>query len=263
MRSVLNLTPLVCGVVLALLAVGAADVRAQAPAAEPGPIARNPTRSLPNIVPGTLRDVAKFRYIYSQLDLTAEQTEAAEALIATYEAGHKQVMDNMQANLDRIRDLSNELTVATQANDEAEIRRIHAELGQFGNTSEIEAEFYANLESTLTPEQKTLLEEVRDMLSRNPTGQFRPVDVLQIARSLDLSAEQRKQVGAVETAFRREINSGSPPDPAKREQLLQKLIAEVRGALNEAQVGKFDARVNRMRNAAGARSAPQPPRAHP
>ncbi len=224
--------------------------------------------------PGTalpeLREEARLRYLVRQLDLDDSQREHAEGLITVYTERRQEMISNLQANLENIRALSEEIQAAEKAGDKERAEQLKKQLGGMASTEDAEKEFFQNLEAVLNESQKQALHEARERLKRNPSGVLRPVDVIQTARGLGLSPAQSERINDLVHSFRKAANPGSnlPFDRNQNNPLLIKLISDVREVLDESQAAVFDRKLAAMRledkkAESGEPKEPQPPGAQP
>lgn len=211
--------------------------------AQPGS-PRAPGTALPE-----LRDEAKLRYLVRQLDLDESQRQHAEGLITVYTERRQEMISNLQANLENIRVISEEIQAAEKAGNTERAEQLKKQLGGMASTADAEAEFFQNLEAVLNGAQKQALAEARERLKRNPSGMWRPVDVIQTARSLGLSAEQSKKIDELLVDFRKAANPGAnlPFDRNQNNPLLIKFISDVRDVLNKSQAAVFDRKLMAMK----------------
>lgn len=194
-----------------------------------------------------LRDEERLRYLMKQLALNPQQQQHAEGLLAVYLDAKQAKMAVIKGGADEIRAKYLEMDAARKAGDNARVEQIQKDLRDFTSNVQAENEFMSNLESVLTAEQKATLVEIKQRLEKNPTGTLRPVDVLIVARSLNLSPDQTKKLDEVREKFRAEANQIMPFDVARRNTLVDTLVVDVRGVLRPEQAAAFDKRIENWR----------------
>ena len=199
-------------------------------------VVEDPPKPPPRFAP--LSGVAKARFITARIDFTLDQEEKVAALLDQFAEYRR-----MAADVGAVSELFQQLEAALAREDEDEVGRIKAELRKLGASEDAEREFYDGLRALLTSEQVKQLEAADAFLSHHPTGRLRPLDVLRLAQSLGLSEEQQGRIREAEDRFRRSVNQLADFEQL-RIHLLEQLVEDVRGVLNDSQQTVYDKRVS-------------------
>ncbi|MBW7906830.1 MAG: hypothetical protein LC135_02450 [Phycisphaerae bacterium] len=193
-----------------------------------------------------LRDEAKLRYLSQQLDLTPEQAKQVDGLLEVYAESVKSHNERVRNNVDRLRSMYAEMEEASKSGNKERAEQLRQEIQDFATNRVSEEEFATNLAALLTSEQKTLLEQARARLARNPSGELRPVDVFAVANQLATRDEQRSRLERLRVEFRTEVNNARSFTRQDRDRYLSALVHDVRAVLDEKQAAAFVARMQRM-----------------
>ncbi|TWT46294.1 periplasmic protein [Phycisphaerae bacterium RAS1] len=238
---------------LIILLAGAAlaQTTAPAPTATPGPAIAKTSKQ------PTLQGEPRLRYICKQLDLTPQQKEQAESLIAVYAAtiAAASDKDQMLAVLREIQVLSQELQEAKKAGDEARIKELNKRLREATPGLQAEDEFMSGLRGMLTDEQKPILATTLERLERDPHVQLKPVDVIRVATDLKLDAKQQETLDMLTREFRAETARAGGDNSAMVEDFANK----IRGMLTPEQAAQFDKRIEKLRPPAAQPSVQRTP----
>jgi len=186
----------------------------------------------------------KIRYLLRQLELTKEQREYAHGLIAT-------ILDetaNPPLSLEQVYTLMAEAQQAEKDEDEERAEQVKEQLRALGRGADRESEFFMNMETELTDEQRRVLQAARARLKRNPSGAVRPVDVFRVVRQLELTKEQQAQVDQWHRRFREDLRKVRSLDDEQRFQLLNGLVERLRAELTPEQRASFDLAIRRLRS---------------
>jgi hypothetical protein len=185
----------------------------------------------------------RIRYLLRQLDLTEEQREYARGLIATIldESG------NPPLSLEQVYTLMAEAQQAEKDGDTERMEQVKQQLRELGRGADRENEFFLNMETVLTDEQKEVLQAARQRLKRNPSGALRPVDVFRVAYRLDLTKEQRAQLDLWQARFREDLRKIKTLDDENRFQLMNGLLERLRAELTDQQQKSFDLAIRQLR----------------
>ncbi len=190
-----------------------------------------------------LKGERRIRYLLRQLDLTTEQREYARTLIATM----LDEADNPPLSLEQVYTLMAEAQQAEKDGDDERAEQVKQQLRALGRGADREGEFFMNMETELTDEQKGVLRAARERLKRNPSGALRPVDVFRVVYQLDLTKEQKAQTDLWHARFREELRNVKTLDDDKRFQLMNGLLERLRAELTPEQQASFDLSVRRLR----------------
>jgi hypothetical protein len=185
----------------------------------------------------------RIRYLLRQLDLTREQREYARGLIATIlDEG-----DTPSLSLEQVYTLMAEQQQAEKDGDEERAEQARQQLRALGRGADREGEFFMNMETELTGEQKEVLGAARERLKRNPSGALRPVDVFRVIYRLDLTKERKAQMDLWHARFRTDLGKVRTLDDDQRFQLMNGLLERLRAELTPEQQASFDLSIRRLR----------------
>ena len=190
-----------------------------------------------------LTGVAKIRFLLQQIDLTAEQREYADGLLASL--GDAQA--NQQLSLAQIRQLVAELQEAKADGDSEREKQIADEMRQTAKGYDPSEEFFMNMEGELTDVQRQRLEEARARLERNPSGAVRPIDAFRAARDLDLTKEQGGLLLDLQQKFRERMGKSRKLDIDRQHALFSKFLDDIFKLLTPEQQTAFRARITALR----------------
>ena len=190
-----------------------------------------------------LKGMAKIRLLLQQIDLTAEQQEYADGLLASL--GDAQANESL--SLAQIRQLVSELQAAKDAGDTEREKAIAEEMRQSAKGYDPSEEFFMNMEGELSEEQQQKLVDARARLERNPSGALRPIDAFRTARSLDLTAEQDKALQEAAERFRERIGKSRKLDLDRQYAQFSRFIDDILKILNPEQKESFRAKITAMR----------------
>jgi len=190
-----------------------------------------------------LKGEPRIRYLLRQLDLTEEQREYARSLIAT-------LLDESESpslSLEQVYTLMAEAQQAEKDGDEERAEQVKQQLRALGRGADREGEFFMNMETELTDQQKEVLGAARERLKRNPSGALRPVDVFRAVYGLDLTKEQKAQIDLWHARFRGDLRKVRTLDDDQRFQLMNGLLERLRAELTPEQQARFDLSIRRLR----------------
>lgn len=200
----------------------------------------------------------RLRYIAQQLGLDADQQQHVEGLIELYKTRSNTVPD-----LEQIRVVASELEAEKKkegGGDPQRIAELTRRLQDFNPIAKAESEFYAELMSILTPEQKGRLEQAKSRLESNPDGSYRPIEVYRFVQRQKLSDEQKAKWRTVLLEHRDMFKDLTPAAIDDEEMALTSFITKTREILTPEQAKEFDDEVNRLRaKHANLRPVPIPP----
>jgi hypothetical protein len=192
---------------------------------------------------GKLRGKTKVLYLLRQIDLTNEQREHARGLIAT-------IIDSeaeQDFSLEQVYTLMAEMQEAEAAGDEKRKQQLTQQMRELGQTSDNHEEFFMNMESVLTDEQKARLAEARGRLERNPSGALRPVDVFRAVQALGLSDEQQEHIGQLRDKLRKALRQTQTLKDKQRFQLMNGLLEAIVSKLTPEQQEPFGLSIAKLR----------------
>jgi uncharacterized tellurite resistance protein B-like protein len=185
----------------------------------------------------------KAAYLMRQLDLTEQQAAHAQGLIESILPAD----ENIQINPDEIRRLYKEIEAAKAAGDKAKVDELAAQLQQMGKDATDDSEFYDNIASQLTDEQKAKLVAAQARLDNNPSGSLRPVDMVRIARDLNPTSEQQTRMRDAQEAMRKILYPVLRPNMKMKSKMVNFLHDEIRAILTEEQRPQWDYRIRVLR----------------
>ena len=187
-----------------------------------------------------LQGIDKLRYIVNNLALTPDQRETGDAFLAVYDEAVKAEQADPQPLITKLTDLATRAQAAQQAGDQEEAARLREELQAAGPGKGPEREFFEQVESILTDEQKAKLEWVQKRLQKYPDAKVRPIEIVRVAKRLDLSAEQSKKLVEVQVDFRDAMKKTPVLTDDKRTEMLALITDNVRAILTPEQAERFD-----------------------
>jgi hypothetical protein len=193
---------------------------------------------------GKLTGEKKARYLLRQLDLTEEQATYAEGLIETIITAPREAPP---INIDEVRQIWREMEKAKEAGDQEKVEALGKQLQRMGREATGDAEFFANLEPQLTQTQKQKLEQAEARLARNPSGALRPVDLLRIVITLDLTEEQKRKVLDAHVAVRKRLGPLLRPGDQLKLDMVNICIRKLHEMLTPEQQAEFAYRVRTLR----------------
>ena len=190
-----------------------------------------------------LRGKTRVLYLLRQLDLTKEQREHARGLIATIiDTGAEQDL-----SLEQVYTLMAEAQQAEADGDEERKQEITRQLRELGKGPDTHDEFFMNMESVLTDEQKAKLKAARERLERNPSGALRPVDVFRAVQELDLSKEQQAHVEGLRDKLRKALRGAQTIKDRQRFNLMNRLLDAIISELTPGQQQQFELSLAKLR----------------
>jgi hypothetical protein len=192
-----------------------------------------------------LRGAVRARYVIRQIDLTPEQQKDVWTTINTMFKKNPADLP-----LDVLMSLGAQLQHFQEQGDEQGVQRVQEQIKQVMEQLDPSEEFYRNLRAKLTPEQEEQLDQALARLRRNPEGALRPADLLRLARGLDLSQQQRRDLEDLKWRTARKASMGAAGvvhDEALRFRLVRQMIDAIRGILTPEQRERFDRSVDTLR----------------
>lgn len=187
---------------------------------------------------------AKTRYLLRQIDLTEEQATHARGLIDSILAEGDAPSD---VNVDQVREIWTQLEKAKEAKDQEKVDELTKQLQQIGQQASGHADVFANLEPQLTDQQKQKLAQARARLERLPSGALRPIDLIRAARSLNLTAQQERNLVQASIATREMLGPLQRPSVDLKLRMMTQLVGEIRAMLNPEQAARFEHRIRALR----------------
>ncbi|MFH1746993.1 MAG: hypothetical protein ABIG44_08105 [Planctomycetota bacterium] len=206
--------------------------------------------------PTPLSVKTKLVWLCNQLELTEEQWKHTEGLFAILEVEGKKSPDELQDLLTQIRELSSLIQEADDAGDKERAAELRAELRALAPGVQAQANFLNGLTPQLTDPQIARLDELIKRLEKVQyleQIQLQPIQVVRIARSLNLSAEQQGRLEQVMSNFRAHVKKLGQIQPVMQTELLDKIIADVGTILTPEQSPSFKSEVQKLRLDAPAR----------
>jgi Spy/CpxP family protein refolding chaperone len=185
----------------------------------------------------------KALYVMRQIDLTEAQAGQMKALIDSIPSEEAPV----ELNVDRVRQLYQEIEKAKKAGDNAKVDELTKEMERMGKEAAHDEGTFDHLKALLTDEQKAAVDETLEELARNPSGGVRPVDLVRIAKVLNLTDEQKFGLRQAQEKMRKALYPNLRPNLEKRLEIINLLHVEIRKILTPEQLAAYEARVRRLR----------------
>ena len=182
-------------------------------------------------------------FVLRQLELTEEQVGQMQGLIDSIMPEEAPV----ELNVDRIRELYQEIEKAKKAGDNAKVDELTKEMERMGREATHDQELYDNLKTFLTEPQKTRMDEVLEQLQRNPSGAMRPVDLVRAVMEQNPTDEQKYRLNRAQDAMRKLLYPILNPKLEKRLELINFLHDEIRKILTPEQLPGYEKRVRSLR----------------
>ena len=203
----------------------------------------------PEIPEAAINDKAKLlgskkaAFLMRQLDLTEEQATHAQGLIDSI----LPTDESISVDVDEVRRMWKEIELARATADQAKIDQLTKQLQQMGKDATDDSEFYENIASQLTDEQKAKLAAAQARLERNPGGALRPIDLIRAAWDLNATDEQRVQLRTAQEEMRKILYPMLRPNMEVKLKLINFIHDETRAVLTPEQRPKWDRRVRALR----------------
>jgi hypothetical protein len=189
----------------------------------------------------------KYRWVCKQLKLSPDQQNQAEALLDVYRAEIQEGEANKEQILLQIQAKLAALKAAQNQGNEAEVKRLQAELKYATPTKAAEKNFYDQLTAILTDAQKMELPALRERSEILGDMSLRPIHVLRAALKLNLTPEQRSALENVLDTFRTDMTNNRPQNKDASNERVVQLIQNIRGLLKPEQASQFDREVELLR----------------
>lgn len=200
-------------------------------------------RAEPTVVP--LK--SKLMYICKQLDLNDKQWQHVEGLFAVFEADMELSAEDRRDLLVNIQNTWQAMKDAQEAGDEALANELRERLRNMAPGARAMKNFLDGLRPALTEEQAGKLPGLVEEVENAKDLSLKPIQVIRIARGLDLNLDQRSKIDQLAHDFREKMSQGGEMDEAARAKALEELIDQIAGALAPDQRAKFEERVDRLR----------------
>ncbi len=190
----------------------------------------------------------RLRYICGQVDLTDSQKSDLDAFVAVYDEMMKeeQKQEVLIDRLMKIQGLTIQLKEARDAGNREQEKQIQAQITELTPGRAAERTFFESVEQTLNDEQKKQLAAARARLTANRDASLKPMEVIQLARTMELNPDQRKKLDEVLRDFRGRAATLHSMDLFARLDLVDALIKRVGGILTDEQRKTFMARIERL-----------------
>jgi len=189
--------------------------------------------------------------IATRLNLTPEQRTAYDAIVAKHEAA---TGDGAE-----MRGLMEQMRAARDDNDDAKVAELREKMRQMGAAREEATEsFFDEVETILSDQQKTVLDDVRDRMRDQADQGRRGQEAMELMRrlpdELNLTPEQRTQYEAL-------IQEQRESRRAQGEELrpLFQQLREARQAGDEARAAQIEAEIEAKQPQGGGRGGPGGP----
>jgi hypothetical protein len=186
----------------------------------------------------------KVRYLLRQIDLTPEQAAYAQDLLASMRPGEEA---NKAVSVDEVRQIWAELEEAKKANDQQKIDALTKRLQEIGQGASEDSDILSNLRSRLTDAQKQKLERAEARLEQDPSGALRPIDMIRVARSFELSDQQQQKLLEALLATNAMLGPILKPSMDLKLRMVTFLAGEIRALLTPDQVAEFNHRIRALR----------------
>jgi hypothetical protein len=195
---------------------------------------------------GRLVGEKRVRYILRQLDLTEDQANHASGLIDSIFATETGPGAGGE-NLAEVRRLYAEITKAKQAENNKKVQELTKQLQQLGQDTKTTSDFFTNLDTQLTDEQRAKLEHARARLERVPSGALRPIDLMRVAQALGLTDDQHQKLREAHAGTRKLLGSSLRPTTELKLKMINFMAHEIRDLLTPEQTPAFELRVRALR----------------
>lgn len=186
-----------------------------------------------------------------ELDLSPEQDARfdplRDALVEALEAA--------KPDQDALLKIVGELREAAQAGDQARVEELREKITapQAAREDALNT-FFGSLNRMLKPEQLRVAQRYESQLLRSPAGGALDARrMIQLAKRLDLSAQQKGQLATLERSVARELREAQR-DPVALKTLNEQTEADIRGILTPEQFEKFEQLKARYDRSAAQRS---------
>lgn len=189
----------------------------------------------------------KLMYICKQLDLDEKQWQHADGLFEIFESNKNPSREEMLERLQEIQRVYQEKEAAKAAGETERAEELNQKLRSLAPGAAAETEFLDSLRQALSDAQKAKLEMLLTKLNNGAEVAITPVGVIRAARAYDLSAEQKAQLGKLQSEFRAVIKDVAPGDAGAEKAALDKLINDVANVLDEAKRESFRKDINKQR----------------
>lgn len=185
----------------------------------------------------------KVRYLLKGLSLSSEQRQHAAGLFDMYFGGSQ----TPEINLDRVTSLVAEIEQARAAGDTERQREIEQELRAMGQKADPSGEFLDNMMQVLDEDQRMMLSRAQERLTRNPSGEFRAVDILWAVHACNPIPDQMKRIDARLAEYRALVNRVRTMREERATRLLDELVTDVRALLTADQAARYDEMIESYR----------------
>ncbi len=190
---------------------------------------------------------AKLRWICKQLDLSDQQMQQVEALIAVYQATLAEDRENPEDLMKRLKDKLAEIRNAEAAGETERAAELREEMRNLSPGNRAENEFFESLEQYLNPQQLAKLPNARQRSETIGSIALRPVYVMRVAFNLNLKPEQTRQLESLLQAFRLDIRQNRPANQEDVTQRVDTLVGQVREILTPEQAEEYDSQIESLR----------------
>lgn len=219
---------------------GASLVWAQPQAAPPVMPVAPPTPRPPTNATPMLTGTDKLRWVADRLGLTDEQKQQVEALLQIYDAEVQAGQSDPQALGQKMKEKLAEIEEARSKGDAEAEQRLQQELREVVPHVAAEKNFYANLEQTLSDEQKARLSTLRERAESGKGLYVRPIQVLRAVHAVDPTTAQLEKIEQVVDAYRQEMVTVRSIDAGNISKMVEDFTTKLRALLTPPQVVKFD-----------------------
>lgn len=187
-----------------------------------------------------VRNEKKLRAICEQLDLTEQQEQQVEALLAKYRADLAAYKSDMESILRRVRDIYAEVEDARAAGDDERVRELQQQARDLAPSNQAQDEFFDSLQQFLSEPQKAQLAQLRTRGVLTKPSNMNPAHVLKAALSLDLATDQRAKLETSLAEFRSGSWERAEGRRLSSSDRAEKLITVISPLLTPEQETKFN-----------------------
>lgn len=220
---------------------------------------------------GGLKGEAKLRWILTRLQLSAEQTKQADALIQVFNAELEEAKNNQADFLRRIQDKLAEIKSAEGEGNQERVKQLKQEIQGLTPQATAENNFFNALEQQLTDAQKARLPRLKELVQHPNEASMRPAHVVALVYELKPTTEQIRKLEDVLDEFRKGMVQDRPRDAAGLETRIDDFAKKVRELLTPDQQKTFDQKIATLRTdppvavamPPGSPATPPPPPAPP
>ncbi len=212
----------------------------------------------------------KLRYIVKQLNLDDKQKQHAEGLFAILQSESNMTPEETKDRMEAIMSAYRAMQDAEKAGDKARTEELRAELRAMAPGAAAERNFVKGLMPVLNEQQQEKFQSLLAKLEKATDISLKPIEVVRLARSLNLTPEQSQRLDKIQEEFRKSVATdvSKGPEPAAaldtgtakspESQRLDKLVTDISAILNPTQRAKFESEVAARRPEDASEATPKP-----